>query len=652
MLKQLPTFLILIVTFAIPPAADAAPLQRPPGLEPDVAFWRKVFSEITTHQGFVHDDSRLDIVYETLDLPRNHSNEDRRRIARAAAQRYSDLLTGLSKGKRTGLSPEERRVLELWGPGVDNATLAEAARRVRFQLGQSDRFREGLVRSGLWADYIERTLAEAGVPPELIALPHVESAFNPMARSHAGAAGLWQFMPSTAKRFMQVDNLLDERLDPYRSTQAAALLLRHNHAVTGSWPTAITAYNHGAGGMQRAIRETGTHDIEKIVRNYRGRAFGFASRNFYVSFLAAVDVRQNADDHFGPLRRMPPDDTIVIVLPAYAPVAALAGELGVDEQTLARLNPSLRRPIWTGTKHVPRGYALRIPPAAQRADLLLASINNGIWSQRQVPDLYHVVQRGETLSSIAPRYGTNVNEIAGLNGLSNAHRISIGQRLILPGAAREVAMEAAIDDGVYPGRTDAAPAVVARAGIAPAPAAAAAAPVAAARPAAAVRPAALQTTDSVPTAARSMPVLAADPNDYSVAPNGTIKVFENESLGHYAHWLGVRTQLLRSRNGLGPNQTIRVGATLRLDLSNTTPEEFERRRVEHHRHVQEQFFGRHRIAGTKEHVIRPGESVWTLAGSRYRVPVWLLRQYNPDLDLSMLRPGTRMVIPQLVSTDA
>jgi membrane-bound lytic murein transglycosylase D len=652
-MKKTPGAFCLIVCLMWAPIATA--LDRPAGLEPDIAFWRKVFSEITTHQGFVHDDQRLDIVYDTITLPPRHTNEDRRRIASAAAQRYAEMLNRLAQGKRTGLTTDERRVLELWGGDVDNRTLANAANRVRFQLGQADRFRDGLARSGLWADYIARTLADAGVPADLIALPHVESAFNPMARSHAGAAGLWQFMPGTGRRFMQVDALLDERLDPYRSTQAAALLLQHNYAVTGSWPTAITAYNHGAAGMQRAIRETGTDDIERIVRSYRGRAFGFASRNFYVSFLAAVDVRNNADALFGPIERLPPDDSLVVVLPAYAPAALLAVQLGVDADTLARMNPSLRKPIWDGTKHVPRGYALRVPARDRNPELLLAAVDGNVWQARQVPDTYHVVQRGETLSSIAPRYGASVNEVVALNGLASAHRIRVGQRLVLPGAAAalEVASEAVVDDGVYPGETDgtqpARPAIAARA----------------ADTVASTRPALVRSADAAvprietaparsaePTrVAVAMPDLAADPNDYSVSPNGTIKVHEGESLGHYAHWLGLRTQALRARNGLGANQTIRVGTTLRLDFSATTPEEFERRRVAHHRAVQERFFGQHRIAGTKEHVIRPGESVWVLAGRRYGVPVWLLRQYNPDLDLTLLHPGTRVIIPELVSID-
>ena len=132
-------------------------------------------------------------------------------------------------------------------------------------------------------------LARLGLPPELAALPHVESSFDPTAYSKVGAAGLWQFMRSTGRRFLRIDSTVDERLDPFRETEAAAQLLSYNYRLLGSWPLAITAYNHGAEGMRRARDELGTDDIARIVHDYHSPSFGFASRNFYVSFLAALD---------------------------------------------------------------------------------------------------------------------------------------------------------------------------------------------------------------------------------------------------------------------------------------------------------------------------------------------------------------------------
>ena len=134
-------------------------------------------------------------------------------------------------------------------------------------------------------------------------LPHVESSFNPAAYSKVGAAGLWQFMRSTGRRYMRIDNSVDERLDPFRSTEAAAQLLSYNYRLLGTWPLALTAYNHGAAGMRRAKEAMGTDDIVKIVRQHKSPSFGFASRNFYVSFLAALEIDSHPDKYFSDLKR-------------------------------------------------------------------------------------------------------------------------------------------------------------------------------------------------------------------------------------------------------------------------------------------------------------------------------------------------------------
>src|SRR5262245_23953175 len=187
-------------------SAQTEALARPPELEPAVEFWRRVYTEVTTNEGFIHDDTRLDIVYETVRL--STSNDKARRIsADDAGDRYVRALRSIAAGKRENLTASEQRVMELWGPNIDKDALLDASQRVRFQLGQADKFRAGLIRSGAWEHYIKRTLADAGLPPEIGSLPHVESSFNPLARSKVGAAGMWQFMVSTGRRFMRIDNV-------------------------------------------------------------------------------------------------------------------------------------------------------------------------------------------------------------------------------------------------------------------------------------------------------------------------------------------------------------------------------------------------------------------------------------------------------------
>ena len=115
--------------------------------------------------------------------------------------------------------------------------------------GQADRFREGLERSSQWEAHIAQTFASQGLPPELAVLPHVESSFDPTAYSKVGAAGLWQFMRSTGRRYLRIDDAVDERMDPFRATEAAAQLLDYNYRVPG----------HLAAGADRLQPRRGRH---------------------------------------------------------------------------------------------------------------------------------------------------------------------------------------------------------------------------------------------------------------------------------------------------------------------------------------------------------------------------------------------------------
>ena len=665
--------------------AHANSLARPASLQPAIDFWRRVYTEITTDEGFIHDDERLDIVYETVRLS-SSDNRARRATARHATERYVHALKAVAGGKRDHLDAAEQRVVALWGPNIDAKALTRAAQRVRFQLGQADKFRAGLIRSGAWRQFIRKTITDAGLPQEIASLPHVESSFNPAAYSKVGAAGMWQFMRSTGRRFMRIDNVVDERLDPYKSTVAAALLMQQNYEVTGTWPLAITAYNHGAAGMRRAIAQVGSNDIAVIVRKYNSRSFGFASRNFYAALLAAVDIDDDPAHYFGVFDRHPQDSSRVMVMPHFVDASTLVKSLGVREQVLEEINPSLRATVWNGSKKVPKGYELRVPLSAGNPKILLASVPGNAWDSKQTPDLFHVVQRGETLSSIAPRYGARISQLVAINNLPSASRIRIGQKLILPAGAPQYAARAAV---VHPGsapsrpETVAAPVTVALADVS--------APDVALAPTNADAPDATDADASTATdtdtdagtdtdasddavgtdqevAAGSTPKgpsskaaaavaieqqqLAADPSDYTVADDRTILVQEDETIGHYADWLGIKTSEVRTLNHMHHTSAVRVGRRLKLDFSKVSTEQFEATRMAYHRALQEQFFADHQIVSTSEHTVKSGESIWVLAGQRYDVPIWLLRQYNPDLDLARVRPSTRVVIPILASPGA
>jgi len=414
--------------------AGAGDFPRPASLEPAVQFWIRVYTEITTNQGYIHDAVDMSVIYETIELPHYASNSKRDQLVKDAKARVARALTSIARGKRSKLTDTEALVLAAWPEGTSAGAFSLAADNVRFQLGQSNRFKDGMVRSGQWKPHIREVLAAHKLPPELDVLPHVESSFNPAVYSKVAAAGMWQFMPATARNYMRVDHVVDARLDPFVATEGAAKLLQRNYDVTGTWPLALTAYNHGTTGMVRAANAVGTRDIGTIVQQYKGSYFGFASRNFYASFLAALEVDRNAERYFGPLQLDVPTAYDTVVLRDYIPARSLAHSAGISLDELRQHNPALRDPVWNGEKHIPAGQLVRVPRAQlnQPLDQLLASLPRDARFGNQKPDVLHRIAPGDSLSTIAARYGTTVSKLMALNGMRN-HRIRAGKTLILPG---------------------------------------------------------------------------------------------------------------------------------------------------------------------------------------------------------------------------
>jgi len=629
---------------AAPLAADTTRFPRPTELEPDISFWISVFTEYTSDQGVLHDNRNLAVTYEDLDIPATVSRRERNRRTGVRRKHYQSVLRTLASGKRDKLTAEERRVLELWPADVTNEVLRDAANRIRYQQGLSDRFHAGLERAGRYRGHVNNTFSRLNVPVELAALPHVESSYNPDARSHVGASGIWQFTRSTGRRFLQVDHVVDERNDPYTATEAAGKLLAYNYSIAGNWPMAITAYNHGLSGVRRAMRKFGDTEYVTILREYHSRTFGFASRNFYVAFLAAMQVDQNAEQYFPGIVADRPIDYATVNLPAYISADSVAKSLGVSRADLARHNPALQPTIWQGSKNLPKGYGVRMPRSILTGPILqlIAALPADEQFERQLPDLFHTVARGDTLSEIAEKYRTRISTLVALNNLGSRHRIRSGQRLRLPAAGPVSSVTVA----EAPATAVVEPQLVAALADAPATVDTAGSPEEEK-----ISPGALadQLATTLRDAIRS--TLLSDPSDYSVAADNTIEIQPLETLGHYGDWLGIKTQRLRDINGLAFRAPVVVGQRIRLDMSQVAAESFENSRTAYHRQQQDSFFRNHTITGVKEHTIKRNESVWILSLRQYDVPIWLFRQYNPALDLHKVRPGTRIRFPVLVSDD-
>ena len=276
-------------------AARSGIFQKPGELESAVEFWRKTYTEWPRSQVAIHDDRYLDVIYEVMELPgyvgESLTNEQKEMIRQRrdfwkvqlsvleGKLRYNAQLNASDKYITAKLANNGRQL---------NRVLYGAAERVRSQRGTRERFMHGLEISRRYDLEFRRIFRNAGLPEDLAYLPHVESSFQPSAKSSAGAVGMWQFTKGAAKTFMPYG----DRLDPFASASGAARYLSYAYSKLGDWPTAITSYNHGIGGMKRAQNQVG-RDFVRIVESYNGPAFGFASRNYYAQFLAAREIASN-----------------------------------------------------------------------------------------------------------------------------------------------------------------------------------------------------------------------------------------------------------------------------------------------------------------------------------------------------------------------
>ena len=368
--------------------AAESPFAVLPGLEKSVEFWKQVFTVYDTSQLIFFDPLEPTTIYSVVEVA------DERSVGSLIREEKSRIVAAR---------------------GVEEE-------RIRSQRGIKSRFAEGLVRSGRYIEQMQQIFRAEGLPTELTYLPLVESSFNIHARSRAGAVGMWQFMPSTGRRFLRIDRHLDERRDPLESTRAAALFLKENYEALGNWPLAITAYNHGPEGVGRAVAQVESDDLMELIRNYESRTWGFASTNFYAEFLAAVEIAKNVERYFPGLQIETPGPLEEIQLEKATPIAALLKSASVPRNQFLEWNPALHPAIAI----VPRGYRVKV--SSKKLGPVVEARNDS-------PDaalIRHRVKRGETLFQIARRYEASVEDIKQLNGLQKTHRINIGQELLIP----------------------------------------------------------------------------------------------------------------------------------------------------------------------------------------------------------------------------
>lgn len=249
---------------------SATAFAVPKGMEKQVQFWVDIYTKYNTHEGVIHDAENVEKVYQVVDLTGLKTEKEKQK-------KIDDVKKVISEGLAT----------------------QEEKDRLRFQLGLKDRMQDAIFYSGRYLEDMEKIFRDAKVPVELTRLVFVESSFNIMARSKVGASGLWQIMPYTARPYKMMSPAIDQRNHPMEATKFAARLLSSNYRMLDSWPLAVTGYNHGPTGVRKMTEKYETRELGELIANVRSRkSFGFASRNFYASFLAALEVEKNAKKYF------------------------------------------------------------------------------------------------------------------------------------------------------------------------------------------------------------------------------------------------------------------------------------------------------------------------------------------------------------------
>ncbi len=269
--------------------------------------------------------------------------------------------------------------------------------------------------------FVADRLRARNMPEDLKYLPVIESSLKPSAYSSARAAGYWQFVRDTARRYRLVcGTTLDERYDLERATEAALDYLQELHGMFGSWLVALAGYNWGEDRVADALKEQGVSDYHDLRMPGETEAFALRAAAVKLIFAnqAALGLEPDPEDCYHP---EPVDVVEVKVLASYLPLTEVAKLAGTTYREIRRLNPQLISKgltAWT--------YRIRLPAGCGTV------FENSYDPQKYKPKVeYHVVQRGETLTQIAGRYGVSVSQVVDWNGLRTANRIYVGQRLVV-----------------------------------------------------------------------------------------------------------------------------------------------------------------------------------------------------------------------------
>lgn len=616
--------LLIFPFFDVTHVSAATHFPQYPVTENNVRFWEKIYDKYSTSQAVVHDPDNLAIIYEVIPIF-NHrlpgASKINKPIFKGIKNKYSTILKRLSTNG-TPRGSEEKRVLALFGK-TNRTRLQTASTSIRIQIGQKDRFLEGVIRSGAYIGQIKKIFKKKGLPEELAYLPHVESSFDLRAYSKFGASGIWQFTRSTGKQFLNINYAVDERQDPILASYAAADFLQNNYNSLKSWPLAITAYNYGPAGMRRAQKTHGGY--EKIFRHYNQGHFKFASRNFYSEFLAALKVARKLE-RSSAIKTKNPLQTLRITLPAFIAASDISAHFKLSTGTLKKLNPALRKAVFQGKKHIPKGYILHLPNTKQQ-QRLIASIPSRICHSKQKPTQFYRVRSGDTAGKIAEKFRTSLRSLRKTNNLNKRSTIFVGQNLRIPAkvTSRNNSQQTISQDHKRTNKQTGTSRI----------------------------PVLSDNKKSKPTWKKIQIARSVVLGELSVrgiqrkgnSRNGTITIQPEESVELIADWLNVTPDTIRRLNSFQVKRLLQPDESIQIPLNKVSGKKFEEKRFDFHLETEEDFFNVYTIVGVSSYTVQKGDTIWEICRKKFELPLWLLKKYNTNLNFSGLRSSQQLTIP-------
>ena len=741
----------------------------PESLRRRIDFWIQVFKDWGKETAVFHNPDHPERVYSVVHTGKGCNKSVRKKV-KGERKRLKTALYNVAHKLESGgkLNSEERHLAGLF-PDRNPRRIRRAGENIRCQSGVRDSYIAGLRRFQVYHPMVDSTLAQYKLPYDIRYLPFVESSYNPATYSKAGAAGMWQIMPKTARTLgLELNAAIDERLDPEASTHAAArYLVDSGKTLIGVArsidpkikdreinPFIITSYNYGVNGMRRAILKV-KPDYMTVLEKYRSPGFQIAVKNFYSSFLAARHIEKNSVSWFGKITPDKAPQYQTLVLKRATSVERIRSVFNLRESKLKPLNPALTRFVWNGWRLIPAGYQLKLPyrndgyqsALAQFQSLPAEAFASGTDSYvvrrgdtacgvaralkvncRQLIDInrlgkkavirvgqkltiprklvvlgetsgknpitrasnttapvIHTVRRGDSACEIAERYGVKCRLLVSANNLNRRATIRVGQKLIIPGVAAKTEAVALNEDNrfivrrgdtacsiaellsvscrelrqinkldsratIYPGQKLKVPGLVV--------------------PDTTETATRLARVDQVITEVNqalpdngnaqnifespsltnlldTLPDLSVSVSESSGEGIYKIRVEPDETLGHYADWLGMgSTRKLRKLNNTTAKR-LRIGQSLKLPIkSGNAVQTFEQKRIEYHQVLSEELKSHYTLTGFEKHRVRPGETLWSLS-NEYGFPVWLFDRLNPGLENHRLQTNQTILLPKL-----